>query len=107
MIFLNLVSQAKVCSLDYFLSRTEFFVHVHNKGISSFDHPLKKKMVPQGCMQKFFQGGANLGYGQRGGGGGAEAYVGCYTLHLLGGERMTQGGGKCPSPPPLKYSPGW
>ena len=27
-------------------------------------------------MQKFFQGGANLGYRQkRGGGGGAEAYV--------------------------------
>ena len=39
-------------------------------------------------MQKFFQGGggggANLGYGQKRGGG-AEAYVRCYTLHLLGG----------------------
>ena len=37
-----------------------------------------------------------------GGGGGAEAYVGCYTLHLLGGENDTREG-KCPSP--LKYSP--
>ena len=49
-------------------------------------------------MQKFFQGGANLGYGQKRGGG-AEAYVECYTLHLLGGENDTRGD-KCPSPPP-------
>ena len=36
-------------------------------------------------MQKFFQGGgANLGYEQKR--GGAEAYVRCYTLHLLGGR---------------------
>ena len=44
-------------------------------------------------MQKVFQGGANLGYGQR---GGAEAYVGCYTLHLLGGGGG--GGGPCLEP---------
>ena len=43
-------------------------------------------------------GGANLGYRQE---GGTKAYVGCYTLHLLGGRRGG-GGGKCPSPP---YSP--
>ena len=36
-------------------------------------------------MQKFFQGGANLSTDKRGGGRGAEAYVRCYTLHLLGG----------------------
>ena len=35
--------------------------------------------------------------------GGAEAYVRCYTLHLLGGG-MTQGG---TNPPPLNYSPGF
>ena len=37
-------------------------------------------------MQKIFQGGggANLGYGQK---RGAKAYVGCYTLHLLGGGK--------------------
>ena len=46
-------------------------------------------------MQEFFQGGgANLGYGQKR--GGVEAYVRCYTLHLLGGARMTQGGGNAP-----------
>ena len=55
-------------------------------------------------MQKFFQGGGGK-FGVRTKEGGAEAYVRCYTLHLLGGARMTQGGGKCPSPPPLKYSP--
>ena len=46
----------------------------------------------QGCMQKFFQGGANLGYGQkRGGGGGRE------VLHPTLAR-----GGKYPSPrPPL------
>ena len=52
-------------------------------------------------MQKFFQGGANLGYGKKR--GGMEAYVRCYTLHLLGGgggENDTRGG-KCPSRPPL------
>ena len=50
-------------------------------------------------MQKFFQGGANLGYGQKGGGGGgAEAYVRCYTLHLLGEARMTQGVANAPPP---------
>ena len=54
-------------------------------------------------MQKFFQGGANLVYGQKR--GGAEAYVRCYTLHL-GSENDTRGG-QCPSPSPLplKYSP--
>ena len=46
-------------------------------------------------MQKFFQVGANLGYGQK---KGSEAYVRCYTLHLLGG------GGNAP-PPHFKYSP--
>ena len=61
-------------------------------------------------MQKFFEGGggggggggANLGYDK---GGGAEAYVRCYTLHLLGGEGGEErggGGGQCPS-----YSPGY
>ena len=54
----------------------------------------------QGCMQKFFQGGANLGYGQK---RGAEAYVGYYTLHLLGGggggENDTRGGENAPPRP--------
>ena len=45
---------------------------------------------------QFFQGGGggNLVYGQR---GGAEAYVRCYTLRLLGGGVNL--------PPPLIYSP--
>ena len=54
-------------------------------------------------MQKFFQGGANLGYGQKRGGRSL-----CEVLHptlVRGGENDTRGG-KCPSPPPLKYSPG-
>ena len=51
----------------------------------------------QGCMQKFFQGGGQIwGMDKR---GGAEAYVGCYTLHLLGGGENDTRGGKCPSPP--------
>ena len=56
----------------------------------------------QGCIQKFCQGEANLGYGQKRGGGGSL----CGVLHptLAGGENDTRGG-KCPSPPPpLKYS---
>ena len=32
--------------------------------------------------------------------GGAEAYVRCYTLYLLGGGENDTRGGKCPSPPP-------
>ena len=36
-------------------------------------------------MQKFFQGGGGkFGVGQK---RGVEAYVRCYTLHLLGGRR--------------------
>ena len=58
----------------------------------------------QGCMQKFFQGGANLGYGQK---RGAEAYVRWYTLHLLGGARMTQGGANAPPHPPLNAALIW
>ena len=54
----------------------------------------------------FPRGGANLGYGQKRGGGRSL----CEVLHpiLARGVRMTQGGGgggKCPSPPPLNYSP--
>ena len=55
----------------------------------------------QGCIQKFRQGGgANLRYGQKGGGGGrrVEAHVRCYTLG--GGENDTS------CRPPLKYGPG-
>ena len=53
-------------------------------------------------MHKFFQGGANLGYGQKGGGGGGgqEAYVRCYTLHLLGGENDTRGAN---APPRIQH----
>ena len=53
-------------------------------------------------MQKFFQGGAKFGVRTKEGGGGAEAYVECYTLHLLGGggARMTQEGENAPPPPP-------
>ena len=45
-------------------------------------------------MQKFFQGGANLGYGQKRGGL-------CEVLHptLARGARMTQGGGGANAPP--------
>ena len=53
----------------------------------------------QGCIQKFRQGGANLGYGQKRGGRRVEAqwyHVRCYTL---GGARMTQGGRMPPHPP--------
>ena len=57
-------------------------------------------------MQKFFQVGANLGYDKRG--GREEAYVGCYTLHLLGGGggggELHKGGANAPPRPPLKYS---
>ena len=60
-------------------------------------------VTERGCIQKFCQrggGGANLGNGQKR--GGTEAYVGCYTLHLLvGGENDT--GANAP-PRPLKYS---
>ena len=59
-------------------------------------------------MQKFFQGGANLGYRQKRGGGGGSL---CEVLHptLARGVRITQGGGgggganapPRPSPPPL------
>ena len=39
--------------------------------------------------------------------GGAEAYVGCYTLHLLGGGGGGGGGeNDTRGIPPLKYSPG-
>ena len=58
--------------------------------------------VYQGCIQKCFQRGANLGYGQKRGGGSL-----CGVLHptlARGGENDTRGV-KCPSPPPLKYSP--
>ena len=63
-----------------------------------------------GLYAEIFLRGANLGYGQKRGGGSF-----CEVLHPTlargggggGGARMTQGGGgKCPSPPPLKYSPG-
>ena len=58
-------------------------------------------------MQKFFQGkgawGQIWGTDKRGGGG-AEAYVRCYTLHLLGGGGGG-GGGPMALPAPLKYSP--
>ena len=55
-----------------------------------------------GCMQKFFQGGKIWGTDKgEGGGGGGEAYVECYTLHLLGGGENDTRGGKYPSPPPL------
>ena len=52
--------------------------------------------------RNFAQGGQIWGMDKRGGGGGAgaEAYVGCYTLHLLGRARMTQGGSNAPPPPP-------
>ena len=51
----------------------------------------------QGCMQKFSQGGANLGYGQKRGGGSF-----CEVLHAtLARGGMTQGGANAPpSPPP-------
>ena len=44
--------------------------------------------------------GANLGYGQKGGGA-VEAYVimRCYTLHLLGGGENDTRGVNAPSPP--------
>ena len=54
----------------------------------------------QGCMQK--GGGGNLADKRGGRGRWAEAYVRCYTLHLLGGGgggEWHKGGGKCPSPP--------
>ena len=54
---------------------------------------------PQGCMQKFFQGGANLGYGQKRGGGSL-----CGVLHptLAGGEgREWHKGANAPPRPPL------
>ena len=55
---------------------------------------------PQGCMHKFFQGGANLGYGQKRGGRklmwGATPYT-CWG----GGARMAQGGANAPPRPPL------
>ena len=49
--------------------------------------------VCQGCIQKFRQGGANLGYGQKGGAPGESSggIVRC----------MTQGGANAPRPPPL------
>ena len=52
--------------------------------------------VCQGCIQKFRQGGANLGYGQKGGAPGESSggIVRC----------MTQGGANAPRPP-LKYGP--
>ena len=52
-------------------------------------------------MQKFFQGGppgANLRKGQKRGG---EAYVRCYTLHLLGGDENDTWGGNAPPRSPL------
>ena len=50
-------------------------------------------------MQKLFQGGGGGKFGVwTKEGGWAEAYVRCYTLHLLGGGRMTQGGGNVPPP---------
>ena len=57
------------------------------------------------CSQfrKFFPGKEGK-FGERtkedGGGGGVEAYVRCYTLHLLGGRQGGGGGGA-----PCKYSP--
>ena len=63
-------------------------------------------MGPGLYAEIFPRGGQIWGTDKRGGGGGAEAYARCYTLHLLGGggARMTQGGVN--APPPLKYSPG-
>ena len=41
----------------------------------------------QGCIQKFRQGGANLGYGQkRGGAPGGSSVVSCEVLHSRGGR---------------------
>ena len=48
-------------------------------------------------MQEIFQGGANLGYGQK---RGTEAYVGGG-----GGENDTRGGGAMPPPPALSGLP--
>ena len=47
--------------------------------------------------RNFSKGGQIWGTNKR---GGAEAYVRCYTLHLLGGTRMTQGGANAPPAPP-------
>ena len=60
-------------------------------------------MVCRAVCRNFSKGG-QFGVQTKEGGGGAEAFVRCYTLHLLGGGvRMTQGGGggKCPPRPPL------
>ena len=46
-----------------------------------------------------------MGYGQkRGGALGGSSIVSCEVLHSRGGQNDTRGG-KCPSPPPLKYGP--
>ena len=56
-------------------------------------------------IQKFCQGGANLGHGQKRGGGapGGSLMVSCEVLHSRGGEDDTRGGRM----PPLKYGPDW
>ena len=64
------------------------------------------QLTHQGCIQKFCQRGANLGYGQKRGGGSL-----CEVLHPIlargggggGGENDTRGV-KC-LPPLIKYSP--
>ena len=55
----------------------------------------------QGCIQKFCRGGANLGYGQKRGGGapGGSSIVSCEVLHSRGGENDTRGGANAPAPP--------
>ena len=51
----------------------------------------------QGYIRNVSKGGQIWGTYKRGGGGGGQAYMRCYSLHLFGGGGGGGGGGKYPN----------
>ena len=83
--------------VDRLLQGSTALMHVF-KGKKCLQKGGNDPIIIRAVCRIFSKGGQIWGTDKR---GGAEAYVGCYTLHLLGGARMTQGGANAPPRPPL------